>query len=180
MYRMVVMGLMLLLGGQRVFATPVASLLQAASLTPSAKPRAAVHFQLPDLHGQKQHLHAQRGKVVFLNFWATWCLPCRQEMPEMEQLFQSFRQQPFIMWAVAMQENRKQAASFVQEHRLHFPILLDVDGKVSAAYGLQALPTTYLIDCGGQIVGHAVGPRPWNDETVRVLLAALLEDQRCR
>lgn len=178
--RGIALGLILLLYGNLAAAAPVASIVQAAGLIPSVAPRSAVDFQLASLEGQTLRLRQQRGKVVFLNFWATWCPPCRREMPEMEQLFQSFRQQRFVMWAVAMQEGREQVGAFVKENRLHFSALLDLDGEVSARYTIRGLPTTYIIDCGGHIIGHAVGPRSWNTPGVRTLLAALLDDNRCR
>lgn len=176
---MIVLGLGVFLQGRSVLAAPVESLVKAAGLIPSAKPEPAVDFQLSNLDGDQVRLSEQRGKVVFLNFWATWCPPCLREMPEMEQLFQSFRQRPFVMWAVAMQEDREQVAPFFKKHRLHLMALLDVDGEVSAQYRIMGLPTTYIIDCSGHTVGRAVGPRQWNDETVRRLLTKLLEDKQC-
>jgi peroxiredoxin len=178
--RGLLVGLILLLHGHIVAAAPLASLVQAAGLSPSTPPRPAVDFQLLDHEGHTRHLRAQSGKVVFLNFWATWCAPCRHEMPEMEKLFQSFRKRPFVMWAVAMLETREQVVPFFEELQLHFPALLDLEGEVSTSYTVRGLPTTYLIDCVGNIVGHAIGPRQWNNEAVRTLLTALLEDTHCR
>ena len=82
------------------------SLVQAASLRAVDEPQPAADFQLSDLDGQLLRLQDQRGKVVLLNFWATWCHPCLQEMPLMEQLYQTLQQRPFVMWAVAMKEDR--------------------------------------------------------------------------
>jgi peroxiredoxin len=178
--RGIVVGLALLLHGHIVLAAPAESLVQKAGLSPSVSSQLAADFQLPSLTGDKLRLHDQRGKVVFLNFWATWCPPCRYEMPEMERLFQSLSQQPFVMWAVAMQESHEQVAPFIKGNRLHFPALLDLDGTVSARYAIRGLPTTYVIDCSGNLVGRAVGPRPWNSTAVRTLLAALLSDTHCR
>ncbi len=178
--RAIVLGLIFLLHGHLVFAAPAPSLLQAAGLSPPAEPRAAADFQLPDLSGHLQRLQDQRGRVVFLNFWATWCAPCRFEMPEMEALFQALRKRPFTVWAVAMQENREQVMPFFKELGLHFPALLDVKGDVSALYGIRGLPTTLLIDCSGHMVGKVIGPRPWNNKAVHQLMTALLQDDQCR
>jgi peroxiredoxin len=175
-----VVGLVLLLQAHIVWAVPTASLLQAAGFSPVTESRVAADFQLPDVAGSKLRLRDQRGKVVFLNFWATWCPPCRHEMPQMELLFQAFRQRPFVMWAVAMLEDREQVAPFIKEQGLHFPALLDTDGEVSALYAVRGLPTTYLIDCTGNIVGEAVGPREWDTKAVRTLLSTLLDDTQCR
>jgi thiol-disulfide isomerase/thioredoxin len=100
--RLIVIGLVILLHGQAVIAAPIASLVQAAGLRAVDEPQPAADFQLPNLDGQLLHLQDQRGKVVLLNFWATWCHPCLQEMPLMDQLYQTLRQRPFVMWAVAM------------------------------------------------------------------------------
>jgi thiol-disulfide isomerase/thioredoxin len=117
--------------------------------------------------------------VVLLNFWATWCHPCLQEMPLMDQLYQSLRQRPFVMWAVAMKEDRDQVAPFMDKHHFQFTALLDRDGAVSARYKLRGLPTTYLIDCHGNTVGWGGGPQEWTSEAIRTLLAALLSDPSC-
>ena len=100
--RLIVIGLVILLYGQAVIAAPMASLVQAAGLRAVDEPQPAADFQLSDLDGQLLRLQDQRGKVVLLNFWATWCHPCLQEMPLMDQLYQTLQQRPFVMWAVAM------------------------------------------------------------------------------
>jgi peroxiredoxin len=161
-------------------AASVASLVQAAGLRTVDEPRPAIEFELPTVDGHLLRLQDQRGKVVLLNFWATWCPPCVHEMPLLEQLYQSLRQQPFVVWAVAMKENHDKVAPFMDQHRLHFPALLDTDGVVSTRYGLRGLPVTYLIDCSGNVVGQALGPREWTSEAVRTLLIALLSEPGCR
>jgi peroxiredoxin len=161
-------------------ATSLQALVLAAGLSAPAKPVAAADFQLPDATGRQLQLQDQRGAVVFINFWATWCLPCRHEMPMMEQLYQTFRAQPFVLWAVNLQESREDATRFMQEQQLHFPALLDLNGALSYRYNVRGLPTTFLIDCAGMLVGHAVGPRQWDSDATRTLLAALLDDKSCR
>ena len=177
--RLIVIGFALLLYGQPVMATPLASLMQAAGLRAVDEPQLAADFQLPGLDGQQLRLQDQRGKVVLLNFWATWCPPCVQEMPLLNQLYQALRQRPFVLWAVAMQEGRDKVAPFIDKHQFQFAILPDSDGAVSARYKLRGLPTTYLIDCRGNTVGWSVGPKEWTSDAVRALLAALLSDPSC-
>jgi thiol-disulfide isomerase/thioredoxin len=173
------LGLILLLSSQAAGATTLEALLSAAGLSTFTAEVPAVDFQLLDTEKRPHHLRMQRGKVVFLNFWATWCPPCVHEMPMMEQLHQALRQQPFVMWAVNMQESRNEVKPFMEKYRLHFPALLDADGTVSARYLVRGLPTTYLIDCAGHIVGQAIGARQWTNEATRVLLDALLQDASC-
>jgi peroxiredoxin len=177
--RLIVIGFALLLYGQPVMATPLASLMQAAGLRAVDQPQPADDFQLPSLDGQQLRLQDQRGKVVLLNFWATWCPPCVQEMPLLNQLYQALRQRPFVLWAVAMQEGREKVAPFIDKHQFQFAILPDSDGAVSARYKLRGLPTTYLIDCRGNTVGWSVGPKEWTGDAVQALLAALLSDPSC-
>ena len=178
--RVFVIGLTFLLLGQTVEAAPEASLVQAAGLRAIDEPRPAAEFELSALDGSPLRLQDQRGKVVLLNFWATWCPPCVQEMPQLEQLYQALRQQPFVVWAVAMKEGRDKVAPFMDTYQLQFPALLDTDGAVSARYGVRGLPATYLIDCSGNLVGQAFGPRDWTGEAVRTLLTALLSEPGCR
>ena len=177
--RVLVLGLTALLWSQTLMAAPLTSLMQAAGLRVVDEPLPAADFQLPDLDGQVLGLQDQRGKVVLLNFWATWCAPCLQEMPLMNQLYQALHQQPFVMWAVAMQEDRDKVAPFMDKHQLRFTALLDRDGAVSTRYKLRGLPTTYLIDCRGNVIGWSVGPQEWASDAVRTLLTALLSDPSC-
>jgi peroxiredoxin len=178
--RAIAVALTFFLWGQTVMAAPAASLVQAAGLRAIDEPRPAAEFELPSLNGQVLRLQDQRGKVVLLNFWATWCPPCVQEMPLLDQLSQVLRQQPFVVWAVALKEGRDKVVPFMDTHRLQFPALLDTDGAVSARYGVRGLPMTYLIDCHGNVVAQAIGPREWTGETVRTLLMALLSEPACR
>ena len=177
--RLLVIGLAMLLWGQTVLAAPLASLMQAAGLRAVDEPQPATDFQLPGLDGQLLRLHDLRGKVVLLNFWATWCPPCVHEMPLMDQLYQALRQRPFVIWAVAMQEDRDKVAPFIDKRQFHFTTLLDSDGAISGRYKVRGLPTTYLIDCRGNTVGWAVGPQEWTRDAVQALLTALLGDPSC-
>ncbi len=183
MYVRMLLGFVLLSIG---FTSPVASatglvkpLLQAAGLAPVATPTAAADFELPDHRGNVLRLGDQRGKVVFINFWATWCPPCIHEMPMMEQLYQSLRQQSFAIWAVNMQESQEDVGRFMASKRFHFPALVDVEGAIASRYMVRGLPTTYLIDCSGNLIGHVVGVLQWTSAATRTLVTALLEAPAC-
>jgi peroxiredoxin len=176
----IMVGLILFLSCYPTRAASLAPLMQVAGLSAVAPPVVAPDFQLADVTGTLHRLQDQRGKVVFLNFWATWCVPCREEMPLMEQLSQAMRQQPFVMWAVNLQESREQVAGFMTENRLHFPALLDTDSTVTTLYKVRGLPMTYLIDCTGNMVGLVMGPRKWTNEATQALLTAMFEESSCR
>jgi len=135
----------------------------------------APDFSLPTLEGQTVTLSALRGQVVFLNFWATWCPPCREEMPSIERLHRAFKDQGLVVLAVDVDEGAGVVARFVKDFRLSFPVLLDTGSAVTPRYGVVGLPTTILVDRRGRIVGGAVGPRDWASPAGRALIRSLLE-----
>lgn len=118
-------------------------------------------FTLKDLDGREVTLEDHRGKIVFLNFWATWCPPCRREMPSMEKLHSEFKDRGFTMLAVDLREEQAKVKAFKGKLKLSFSILLDADGKVGLMYAVRSIPTTYLIDREGYMVGGALGARNW-------------------
>ena len=133
----------------------------------------AVDFSLKDLSGQ-QNLSSYAGKLVFLNFWATWCGPCRAEIPSMEELYLELQNQGFVIVALNSQETDEQVADFVENVGMSFPVLLDTGGRVGAAYSIRAIPTTYIIDPQGYILGRMVGTRDWYTPEIISLAGDLL------
>ena len=124
---------------------------------------AAPDFSLPDLNGKPYRLSELRGRIVFLNLWATWCPPCRDEMPSMEALYRRFKNREFVMLAVAEDAGGAGAVRpFVEEIGLTFPVLLDPDATLSPRYGATGYPETFIIDRNGQVVNHTIGPEEWN------------------
>jgi peroxiredoxin len=118
---------------------------------------AAPDFTLETPDGETVSLADLRGQVVLVNFWATWCPPCRAEMPAIQQMYERYRDQGFTVLAVDMQETDAQVAAFVDEMGLTFPILMDRDGSVSARYQVKALPSTFFIDREGIIQNVTLG-----------------------
>lgn len=150
-------------------------LFEAMAISHVSGDVAAPDFALPTPDGkQRVALANLRGKLVFLNFWATWCPPCREEMPSMERLHKEFGDQGLAVLAVNMQESPKQVARFMKNFRLSFPALLDADFKVAELYRVRGLPTTYLIDRTGRLVGQAVGARDWASAEGKALVRGLL------
>jgi peroxiredoxin len=137
----------------------------------------APDFALPDLEGNVRRLSDFQGKVVLLNFWATWCPPCRAEMPSMETLYQAYKDQGFEILAVSSDvQGAAIVQPFMQEYRLSFPALLDRTGRVNGMYGVRSIPTSYLVDRQGQVVSREIGARNWANAEARVLIASLLEE----
>jgi thiol-disulfide isomerase/thioredoxin len=135
----------------------------------------APDFSLSTLEGQIVTLSALRGRVVFLNFWATWCPPCREGMPSIERLH--LRAQGLVVLAVDVDESPERVAKFVKDFRLGFPVRLDAGSHVFSSYGAPGLPTTILIDRKGRVIGGALGPRDWASNAGRALMRTLLEQQ---
>jgi len=122
----------------------------------------APDFTFPDSNGESVSLSQFRGKIVFLNIWATWCGPCRVEMPAMEKLYQKFKNEDFVILAVSIDRQGKSIAMpFVKELGITFPILFSPDSAILDIYMVNALPTSYIIDKKGNIVTHVLGGRNW-------------------
>jgi len=135
-------------------------------------------FALPTPEGKKIALKDFRGKIIFLNFWATWCAPCREEMPAMERLYQEFKQKNFVILAVNVKDRRQDALEFAKELKLTYPVLFDPDGQVGLLYGAWGLPTTYLIGPKGEGLARAWGPAEWYGPAARKLIKDLLDGNR--
>ena len=134
----------------------------------------ATDLTLPTLDGPQVSLQSHLGKVVFLNFWATWCIPCREEMPAMEQLHQTFQSQGLTILAVNLKESPEQVKAFMDKYHLSFTVLLDHDGSVFRDYAVMGLPTTYLIGREGSLLARGVGGRDWTKAEGKDLIQALL------
>ena len=134
----------------------------------------AQNFALEDLNGNTVHLGDYLGKVVFLNFWTTWCPACLIEMPSMEKLYREFKNRDFVLLAVDMQEDSETVKKFKNRFKLSFPILLDKEGVVSSYYGVTGIPATYFIDRRGYLYAAAMGARDWAGEDAFLLIKHLL------
>jgi peroxiredoxin len=139
-----------------------------------AEPIAASDLELPDLSGRPVRLRDFRGRVVLLNFWATWCAPCREEMPALETLARELGPRGLTVVGVNFKESRQEVEAFVQEHKLAFPMLLDGAGEVAQRYQVFALPVTFLVDRRGMVVGTVLGIRDWVGPDARAYLGQLL------
>jgi thiol-disulfide isomerase/thioredoxin len=133
-------------------------------------------FSAELLDGNSVRLTDLTGKVVFLNFWATWCGPCRMEMPSMQALYQKLKGDGLEILAIDVQEDKRTAAAFIASNKLNFPTALDPSGRIAATYGIEAFPTTYIIDRKGNIISRVVGAVNWNTPALVNAFKTLLRE----
>ena len=153
----------------------VAGLLKSIGLIKPVINRAP-EFSLRELNGNVASLSGYRGKMVLLNFWATWCGPCRDEMPSMEQLSRSFGGQGLTVVAINQRENAALVARFMKTHNLNFSTLLDADGRVAASYRVYGIPVSYVIDSDGQAIGMKSGSMDWASPRVVDMFRKLVDE----
>jgi peroxiredoxin len=141
-----------------------------ANLTKDTKQKVAVgaeapDFVLVDMEGNKHQLSDYKGQGVFLNFWGTWCKPCEEEMPYINNQYNQFKDKGVQVLAVDVSESELVVNQFADRHKLNFPIVIDKDGQVQTAYGINPLPATFLIDKDGKVIKYHTGQL--TEETVR-------------
>ena len=154
-----------------------AALAQAGQgLSPLPK-RPAPELGLRDLNGHLHRLRDYRGQVLIVNFWATWCPPCRAEMPSMEAAWQQLKGKNIRLLAVNVGETEDQVWAFTAEYDLSFPLLLDEDGKAVRRWPVRGLPTTFVVDPQGNLTYQALGERDWADPKLLGKIRALAADR---
>ncbi len=136
--------------------------------------RTAPDFLLKDLGGKPFRLSDYRGKVILLNFWATWCPPCREEMKSLDSLYKKFKNNNLIIFAVSLDRTPEKAKSFIKELSPSFPVVYDYNAMVSKKYNVFSIPTTFLIDRKGRIVDIFFGEQNWTSKKLIQKIEGLL------
>jgi thiol-disulfide isomerase/thioredoxin len=155
------------LGTDRLF-----SIVGVIKVPPTNDP---VRINLKDIKGKNISLSDFKGKIVFLNFWTTWCPTCRIEMPSMEKLHQKFKNKDFAIVTVNLRESASKVKAFFKKFKLTFTALLDSTGEVGASFGIRAIPTSYILDKTGRIIGRVNGPREWDSKAAIALFVNLMD-----
>ena len=139
----------------------------------------APEFSLADVNGKKVNLSEFKGKVILINFWATFCGPCKAEMPSLNNLFSSFKKEGFIVLAISTDDSEKPVQSFIKDKSITFPVLMDKDQEVYFdQYGVLGLPTSFLIDRDGIIRDKIRGERVWDAPEMKEKIGILLSKNK--
>jgi thiol-disulfide isomerase/thioredoxin len=133
---------------------------------------------LKDMHGREHRLADYKGRVVLINFWATWCAPCRDEMPSIQRLKEKLAGRPFVVLAVNLDEPESRIEKFLSEVRLDFPVLLDPGRRVARAWDARILPASYIVGPDGRVRFTVTGEISWDHEQVVARISELLPPKR--
>lgn len=151
-----------------------ADLARDAGMEAYAVPLKAPNFELRGLHGEARTKRDYRGRVVLLNFWASWCPPCREEFPSLERLQQALGGRDFTVLAIAVADNEAAVGRFLEGRRPAFDVLLDDERKTAADYRAAGVPVTYLLDRQGRLLAGKTGPRQWDGPEMQALIRAAI------
>ena len=162
--------------GHHAEPTPTLDPFEKAGVTELKEGQRGPAFRLPLLTGGDATLDAWKGKVVILNFWATWCTPCTIEMPALEALWREYRDRGLVVVGVSVDRGapRPLIEPYLKHLDLTFPILLDPQMEAANAWKVPGVPATFVIRPGGEVVGMAIGIRDWNSKEMRALVESLL------
>ena len=174
----VVVATVMILAASESSRAEVTELLQKLNLTAYSRSTIPPEFKGRMADGREASLASHRGKVVLLNFWATWCLECRPEMPAFERLHREFSAQGLAVMGINAREGTATIREYAKERGLTFPLILDPSGKINITYGVIGLPTTFLIARDGRAVALAIGPREWSGKLARAVIQALLAERQ--
>jgi len=158
--------------------TPALDLFEKAGVTEFKEGQRGPAFALAALDGSRASSEMWKDKLAILNFWATWCGPCTDEMASLEALWRAYRARGLVVIGTSVDRGtpRPLIEPYVKNLGLTFPILLDPEMKTAGAWRVTGIPTTFVIRPGGEVAGMAVGPRDWNGREMRALVETLLPD----
>ncbi|MFB6347524.1 MAG: TlpA family protein disulfide reductase [bacterium] len=148
--------------------------LRSLGFTPTPKPNLETSLRLKTLSGEDTRLAEWNGRWVLINFWATWCMPCRVEMPSLQRLHDRLSAQPFSVVGINMDESPGKIRSFLNEEGVRFPIRIDPSGKLGEAFRVNTIPETWLLDPHGHPVAGYTGPREWDSSKIVSLIQSLM------
>ena len=164
-------------GGADFQALAEEDFFEALQLIRFTKPIEAPDFVLPTIEGGEGKLSNYKGKVIFLNFWATWCPYCRLERESLQAIYDKYKEQGFVVLSVSIDRTSLETVkAFIDEHNITFPNFHDRASKVATKYEVLGVPSTYFIDIHGNVIGGAIGPRPWDSKEMYSIVEQLLAE----
>ena len=150
-------------------------LFSKTMITPMKGDKHVPDVFLEDLNGDKVGIRQFKGKIILLNFWATWCAPCKEEMSGLEVLHQKFKEKDFVLLTISVDYGGvKSVHEFMNKHHYTFPVLLDPKCEALDLFKVKGIPTTIIIDKKGRMIGRAIGPRNWESPEVISLINLLI------
>jgi peroxiredoxin len=152
---------------------PLAEALKELDLIRPSRAKAAEDFTVTMPGGGKFRLSDHRGKVVMVNFWATWCPPCLEEMPAMERLYRQHKDAGFTLVAVSVDADSTKIAPFLTAHKRTFPVGLDPRMDLANGYAVRALPSSFIVGRDGNLAALAIGPRHWDNDAAHSLVEGM-------
>ena len=160
-----------------VFCLTYGQFTVSRELSPYTPQGNAFTFDLSDIKGEQHSLDDYRGRVLLVNFWASWCPPCIHEMPGLKRLRQKLEDQPFEILAVNAGEKKYKVWKFAKLVSFDLPILLDTDKDTFHSWGVEVLPTSFLVDANGQVRYRVQGDLKWDSEEIVELIGTLINEQ---
>ncbi|MEW8187236.1 MAG: TlpA disulfide reductase family protein [Candidatus Thiodiazotropha endolucinida] len=161
-----------------LFMSVVLKASAAEGLLAAVRPLPAPTFRLRDLEGRNHQLLDYRGSVLIVNFWASWCVPCRRELPSMNRAWTALKPKGIAMLAINLGDDAEAVKEFLNDFPIDFPVLLDHRGRISQRWQVRGLPTTLVLNRRGEIVYRAVGEREWDDAALLHQLQTLQPESR--
>ena len=164
-----------------VFISAIAIILFSVKREETPRTKAVVglnapEFSLSDPSGKTFTLSELKGSVVFINFWATWCPPCIEEMPSIQNLYNGFKdKKEFRMVTILFKDDYGKAMAYLKQNNYAIPVLIDGNGKAAKAYGVTGVPETYIVDKQGVLRQKVIGPADWNSTEADSLISNLLK-----
>lgn len=155
----------------------LAACLALADAGGAGAPASAPEFRLANRAGGEIALSELRGQVVMINFWASWCGPCRQEFPALDQIYAKYKPMGFTLVGINVESEKADAERFLGQRPVSFPILFDPDNKVSGNYGVRAMPTTVLVDRQGRLRWQHMAYKPGDEAKYIEQIRAALREQ---
>ena len=143
---------------------------------PSAENTTVPSFVLKDLKGNDEQLQSFKDKLILVNFWASWCGPCNEEAPSMEEMYQKLHSEGLIIVGISIDHHVGQVEKFVKQYSVTFPVLLDTDESVASSYGITGVPETFILNSHYKLIRHVIGPLDWTSPDVISYLSSLIQE----